>query len=36
MTHISNEIDKIPTLVAARVPFPAEDLKNKNTKAEDV
>lgn len=36
MTHISNEIDKISTLVAAGVPFSAEDLKDNNTKAEDV
>jgi hypothetical protein len=36
MTHISNEIDKISTLIAARIPFSAKDLKNKNAKAEDV
>jgi hypothetical protein len=33
-TYISKEIDEISTLIATRISFTSNDLKNQNTKAE--
>jgi hypothetical protein len=35
-SHISKHIDEISTLCVSRIPYSAKDLKDNNTKAEDV